>query len=368
VEFRAAILPAPGAPLSVETVTSGELAPDDVRVKIRASSICHTDLEVIEGELKYPMPMILGHEVAGVVDAVGGNVTHVAPGDPVALHWNPSCNICYHCERDQPILCEPYARNRSKGAHFDGRHPLSRNGEPVNVLMYVGGFAEYAIVASQGAVRIPDGIPFDRACLLGCGVITGFGGAVNVARVSWDDSVVVFGCGAVGLAAIQGARIAGARRIIAVDPNTEKLAVAEKVGATDAINPDDEDALAAIRSRTANRGGDVVIEAAGNEAVFPLSVQAVRAGGRLVWLGKVNVDKTIPFRWGTLMGEREMVRSSYGGARPHKDFPLLAQAYLDGQLDLDSMITGRISLDQINEGIDLLRGGQAIRTVIDFPG
>ena len=367
MQFRAAVLHAPGEPLAIRTVECGPLAPDDVLVRIRAASICHTDLEVMTGELRYPMPMILGHEAAGEVAAVGGSVMGLTVGNRVALHWNPHCGTCYHCERDEPLLCEPYSRGRAKGSHFDGRHPLTLDGQPLNILMYLGGFAEYCVVPQQSAVKMPADLPFDRACLLGCGVMTGIGGAINVAEVRWGDSVAVLGCGAIGLAAVQGARLAGAGCIVAVDLDDAKLAVARSVGATATVNARTEDTVARIKALTAGRGADVVLEAAGSDAVFRSSVEALRQGGQLVWLGKVNVDREISFRWGSLMGERRIVRSSYGGAKPHRDFPMMARAYLDGRLDLDSLISGRVTLDGINEGFDRLRRGEAIRTIVDFP-
>lgn len=367
MQFRAAILHAPGDALAIHTVECGPLAPGDVLVRIRAASICHTDLEVMTGELRYPMPMILGHEAAGEVAGVGAAVSDLAIGDRVALHWNPHCGRCYHCERDEPILCEPYSRGRAKGSHFDGRHPLTLDGKPVNVLMYLGGFAEYALVPRQSAVKMPAGLPFDRACLLGCGVMTGVGGAINVAGIRWGDSVAVLGCGAIGLAAVQGARLAGAGCIVAVDLDDAKLAVAQAVGATATVNARNEDTVARIKALTAGRGADVVLEAAGSEPAFRCSVEALRQGGQVVWLGKVNVDRELSFRWGSLMGERRIVRSSYGGARPHRDFPMMAQAYLDGRLELDPLISGRVALDDINEGFDRLRRGEAIRTIVEFP-
>lgn len=362
--MRAAVMREPGKELTIETVELGPLKPGDVLVKIGASSICHTDLEVLEGQLKYPLPMILGHEAAGTVAEVGANVTDMAAGDIVALHWNPHCGHCYYCDHDQPILCEPYTKNRAIGRHYDGDYRHQLNGEDVHMLMYLGGFAEYAIVPRQSAVKMPDEMPLDRACLLGCGVMTGFGAASNVARTAWGDTAAVIGCGAIGLSAIQGARMNGAQKIIAIDLDDTKLEIARAVGATDVINAKNADAVAGVKALSDGRGADAVYECAGSERAFQDSVKMCRPGGQVVWLGKVNVDQDVAFKWGTLMGERNIVRSSYGGARPEQDFPALADAYMDGRLKLDEMITARISLDQINDGFDLLRRGEAIRTVI----
>lgn len=364
MKMRAAIMREPGQPLTIETVELGPIKPGDVLVKVDAASICHTDLEVLEGELKYPLPMILGHEAAGTIADVGDDVSDLAVGDPVALHWNPHCGHCYYCDHEQPILCEPYTKNRAIGRHYDGDYRHALNGQDVHMLMYLGGFAEYVIVPRQSAVKMPAGMPADRACLLGCGVMTGFGAASHVARTAWGDTAAVIGCGAIGLSAIQGARMNGAQNVIAIDLDDGKLEIASAVGATHTVNARDADAVAEVKALSSTRGADVVYECAGSERAFQDSVMMCRPGGQVVWLGKVNVDQQVAFKWGTLMGERRIVRSSYGGARPEQDFPALADAYLDGRLKLDDMITGRIALDQINDGFDLLRRGEAIRTVI----
>lgn len=366
MEFKAAVLHEVGAPLAIETVTSGPLQSNDVLVKIRASSICHTDLEVISGDLPYPLPMVLGHEAAGTVVEVGANVTHVAPGDSVVLSWNPHCGHCYYCDKGLPIQCETYQKHRNTGTHFDGGHRLSLNGQPLNILMYLGGFAEYAVVAANSAVKVPAQMPLDRACLIGCGVMTGVGAATNIAKVEFGSSTVIIGCGAIGLSAIQGARLSGASRIIAVDLNPAKLALARQVGATDVIEAGTADVIAEIKKLTEGRGADYVFEAAGHEDVFRLSIDICRPGGQVTWLGKVAVDRDVSFNWGSLMPERTIRRSSYGGAKPHRDFPALAGAYMSGRLMLDEIVTNRISLDRINDGFEALRSGEAIRTVIEF--
>jgi S-(hydroxymethyl)glutathione dehydrogenase/alcohol dehydrogenase len=367
VRFRAAIMHEVGAPLNIEQVESTPLQAGDVLVRIHAASICHTDLDVLEGELRYPLPMVLGHEAAGVVAEVGSGVTTPAVGDHVVLSWNPHCGHCFYCEQNQPILCESYVRNRARGLHFDGSHRLLLNNHPLHVLMYLGAFAEYCIVPSQSAVCVPNEVALDRACLIGCGVMTGFGAATHIAPVRWSSAVVVIGCGAIGLSAIQGARLAGAGSILAVDLDDRKLEVARAVGATHLCNAEREDPVAAAKAISQGRGADHVFEAAGNERAFRTSVETLRPGGQVVWLGKVNVDQEVAFRWGALMGERRIVRSSYGGARPQQDFPHLARAYLQGELKLDELITQRIGLDKINEGFAALKRGEAIRTVIEFP-
>lgn len=364
--FRAAVLHEIGGPLKIETITTRPLKSEDVLVKVRASSLCHTDLEVIEGSLRFDLPVVPGHEVAGEVAAVGDAVSGLAEGDPVVLSWNPHCGHCYYCDHDTPILCESLATNQRTIRHFDGGHSLFLNGAPLGAMSYLGGFAEYVLATADSVVKVPADIPFDRACLIGCGVMTGVGGAINVADVAWGSVAMVIGCGAVGLSAIQGARMAGARTILAVDLDHKKLELARKLGATHLCHAGEDDPVAMVKGLTSGRGADYVFESAGAERAFQLSVEAARPGAEIVWLGKVDVETEVRFRWGTLMGERRMMRSSYGGARPHRDFPRLAQAYLDGRLKLDELITARISLDEINDGFDMLRRGDAIRTVITF--
>jgi S-(hydroxymethyl)glutathione dehydrogenase/alcohol dehydrogenase len=368
MNFRAAVLRQPRGKLTIETVEAGPLKPDDVLVRIRATSLCHTDLEVIEGQLAMPMPIVLGHEAAGTIEKIGEAVRGLAPGDPVVISWNPHCGHCFYCEQDQPILCETFIKHGPRALQFDGEARLSLDGRPLHQLMYIASFAEYCIVPAQSAIKVPAAIPFDRACLIGCGVMTGFGATTRVAKVAFGTSALVIGCGAVGLSAIQGAHLSGAERVIAVDLDDNKLALARSLGANDTLNAAQDDLIAGIRALTGGRGADYVFEAAGSERAFRHSAEAVRPGGQIVWLGKVNVNQDVAFRWGTLMGEKRITRSSYGGARPQRDFPLLAQSYLDGALKLDELISRRIRLDEINDGFAALKAGEVVRAVVMFDG
>src|SRR3954447_21633730 len=232
LQYRAAVLHEAHTPLK----------PQDVLVRIRAAGLCHTDLEVIEGSLRYPMPMVLGHEASGVVEEVGTAARGVAMGDHVVLSWNPHCGHCFYCDRDLPILCEQYLAEGPKGVGFDGsRRARLADGRPLQHLMFLGSFAEYCIVSDQQAIPVPKQIPFDRACLIGCGVMTGVGAALNLGAIAHGDSVMVIGCGAVGLAAVQGARLAGAGAIIAVDINPGKVELARQMGATCGIDGSKQD-------------------------------------------------------------------------------------------------------------------------------
>jgi len=367
IEYRAAVLHEVGAPLTVDTVTSDGPAAGQVLVRLKAAGLCHTDLEVITGALRYPLPIVLGHEAAGVVEAAGPGAQGVAVGDHVVLSWNPHCGHCFYCDRDLPILCETYLHHGPNAVGFDGdSHARLAGGGELKRLMFIGAFAEYAVVADHQAIVVPRELPFDRACLIGCGVMTGVGAALNIAQIGYGDTVIVIGCGAVGLSAVQGARLAGAGEVIAIDLDDNKLALAERVGATTLVNASREDPAAVAKAKSGGRGADVVLEAAGAPAGFRTSVEAVRPGGEVIWLGKTDIAHDVAFRWGSLMAEKRIRRSSYGGARPARDFPLLAQAYLDGRLKLDELITRRIALAEINEGFAALQRGEAIRSVVVF--
>jgi S-(hydroxymethyl)glutathione dehydrogenase/alcohol dehydrogenase len=309
---------------------------------------------------------VLGHEGAGVVEAVGRNVSRVKKGDHVILSWNPHCGHCFYCERDLPILCEPFTRYQPKGLMLDGKPRLRRNGETVHHYSVMSSHSEMCVVPDSGAIVVSKEMPLDLACIIGCGVMTGVGAAVRKMPVAAGSNVLVLGCGPVGLNAIQGARMMHAEQIIAVDVSAARLELAETMGATATLNARNIDTVDEVRKRTAGRGADHVFEAAGNSEVFRTAIEAVRPGGSVVFLGKINVDAEVKFRWGSLMGEKRIVRSSYGGARPSRDFPWLVNEYLRGNLLLDEMVTCRLKLDEINDGFDAMRRGDGIRSVIMF--
>lgn len=366
MKFKAAVLNQIGKPLAIEELEMAPLQAGDVLVRIRASGLCHTDLEVMQGSLAYPLPIVLGHEGAGVVEAVGANVARVQPGDHVILSWNPHCGHCFYCERDLPILCEPFSRHQPRGLLLDGTSRMKRGRAQVHHYSVTSTHAELTVVPESGAIPIPKEMPFDRACIVGCGVMTGVGAVVRKAKVEPGSSVAVIGCGAVGLNALQGGVLAGAEKIIALDIGADRLQRAVTFGATHGVDVSGGDAVEQIKALTGGRGADYVFESAGNTRAFRLAVEAVRPGGQVVWLGKVNVDEEVSFRWGSLMGERCIVRSSYGNARPMRDFPWLANEYLEGRLKLDELITRRIGLEEINDGFAMLAKGEGIRTVVMF--
>jgi S-(hydroxymethyl)glutathione dehydrogenase/alcohol dehydrogenase len=363
VHFSAAILEAPGSPLNVRQVEAADPRPTEVLVRIGASGLCHTDLEVMRGSLAYPTPVVLGHEAAGIVERIGADVASVAVGDHVVASWNPACGQCFYCQRDQPILCETCARANASGGLWDATSRLSNAHIAVHQFNLVSAHAEYAVIPASGAIRISPELPFDQACLIGCGVMTGYGAIMNVAGLRRGETALVVGCGAVGLNAVQAARLAGADRIIAVDVNQERLDLALELGATDAIDPRIGDPQVVL-SLTQGRGADVSIEAAGAESSISFAIEAARPGGRVVILGKTAFDSTIRLRFGSLMGEKRIVRSSYGGARPSRDFPVIANAALAGALRLDRLIDRRLKLAEINEGFDAMMNGSIVRAII----
>lgn len=365
MKFRAAVLHATGQPLSIEQVELRTLQPGDVLVRIRAAGICHTDIELASGALGRPLPIVPGHEGAGIVEAVGSVVTRVKPGDRVVCSWNPSCGHCFYCEEGLPILCEPIAHHQPRGFLPDGIARLYLGGAPLRQFMTVAAHAEYCVVPEAGAVLVPEAIPFDRACLIGCGVATGFGAVTRAAPVTYGSNVMVVGCGAIGLSVIQSASLRGPARVIAVDRDPKRLAQARLFGATDLIEAS-SDAAAAVKALTSGRGADFSFEAAGNEAAMRFAVEAARPGGHVLLLGKVPANQDVAFRWATLTGEKRLMRSSYGGVRPHRDFALLAQAYLDGSLKLDELISERLPLEAINDGYAAIEQGRSIRSVITF--
>jgi S-(hydroxymethyl)glutathione dehydrogenase/alcohol dehydrogenase len=368
LSFRAAVLFEAGEKLRIETVEAEPPRAGEVLIRIAAASLCHTDLEVIAGQLVYPMPIVLGHEAAGIIADIGPGVDPARVGERVVLSWNPHCGRCFHCRRGQPILCDRYVSHGPRAVALDGTTRLSLRGQPVRTMMYIAAFAEYAVVTDACAVAIPSEMPLDRACLLGCAVLTGVGAATRIAGLRYGDTAMVIGCGAVGLSAVQGARLAGTSQIMAVDLDDAKLAMARDLGATHTVNAGSADPVAEVRAITNGRGADCVLEAAGNEASFRCSTEACRLGGQIVWLGKVGVNQVVSFRWGALMGEKRITRSSYGGAQTATDFPALARSYLRGDLKLDGLVTQRIALEDINRGFDDLKAGRAIRSVIVFGG
>lgn len=368
MRVSAAVLRSVGGPLRVESLELAEPGPHDVLVRIEAAGLCHTDLEVMRGTISMPLPMVLGHEGAGVVVQAGGDVSGVVAGDHVVLSWNPACGRCFACEREQPLLCETCARAAAAGTLPDGRSPLRDAVGPVRQFMFMGSHADHVVVAAASAVPVPADLPAPIAAALGCGISTGLVPALaSAAAADPGGSLVVVGCGIVGLSAVAGARAAGVDLVVAVDRSAERLRLARELGAHVTVGTAQEDAVARVRGLTGGRGADHVIEAAGSAAAMRAALEMTRPGGELTLLGKLGADDELALRFGSLMGSKTVRRLAYGGARPERDFPRLARLYLDGQLPLDRLVDREIALADIDAAFGAVDQGATVRTVVRFP-
>lgn len=364
--MKAAVLPAIGSP--IETHDDIEIAapgPGEVRIRMEASGVCHSDLSVQNGTIPIPTPVVLGHEGAGVVDAVGEGVTKVKVGDHVALSFVPACGTCYMCQHDQPFLCEA-SNAQGAGGLLDGTTRLSREGAPLHQMAFLGTYGTFAIVPEISTVVIPDDVPFDVAALIGCGVLTGVGAALNTADIKPGDTVAVIGCGGVGLNVIQGARIAGAGKIIAVDRYPSKLEMAQKFGATDVVAVDDGDPVMAVMGLSEGRGADVTFEVIGLGQTIEQAINATRKGGEIVLVGVPRLDVMVnlnaAFTW--LYLAKTIKGCWYGSADVHRDVPKLLDLWKKGDLMLEQLISKEITVDQINEAFADMEAGNVARSVI----
>jgi S-(hydroxymethyl)glutathione dehydrogenase / alcohol dehydrogenase len=361
--MRAAVLRAHDAPLEIEEVRIDEPGPGEVRIVTAASGICHSDLTVIEGGLPVPLPCVLGHEPAGVVEAVGAGVVDFAPGDHVIGCITAWCGVCGFCTSGRPYLCLTQYAGRAPGAKpriSDG------NGDALTQLANLSSFAEKMLCPERSLVKIRDDMPLDRAALIGCGVTTGLGAVLNTAQIPAGATVVILGCGGVGLSAVQGARIGGAGRIIAVDAQPWKFELARKFGATACVDAGDGDPVAAVQALTGG-GADFVFECIGLVQTVQQAVAMTARGGTTVLVGVVPITKTVQISAADLVLQEKKIIGSYMGSNRFRfDMPKYVEFYLDGRLYLDEMISSRISLDDVNAALDKMRKGEAARQVILF--
>jgi alcohol dehydrogenase len=374
MKIRAAVLsqmgtPGPYAktrPLAIEELDLAPPGYGEVLVKIEAAGLCHSDLSVINGDRPRPLPMVLGHEAAGVVEQLGDGVTDLVPGDHVILVFVPSCGHCPPCSEGRPALCEPGFAANSAGTLLGGARRLSRNGVPINHLLGCAAFAEYATVSRRSLVKIDKALPMAEAALFGCAVMTGVGAVVNTAQVRAGASTAVIGLGGVGLASVLGAKAAGARQIVAVDLSDEKLELAKSLGATHTFNASASDTVEKIREATSG-GVEYAFELAGSARALESAYKITRRGGTTVTAGLPPPTATMPLSPLNLVAEERTLKGSYiGTCVPSRDIPRYVALYQQGKLAVDRLMTGTLKLDQINEGFDLLHEGKAVRQVILF--
>jgi S-(hydroxymethyl)glutathione dehydrogenase/alcohol dehydrogenase len=361
--MKAAIYRGDGRPLEIEDVDIDRPGPHEVVVRTAATGVCHSDVHHWEWADNIDVPRILGHEPAGIVEAVGELVTYVQPGDHVIACLSAFCGACEYCLGGHPNLCDKTRTFRRP----DEPPRISRGDERIFTLANIGSFAEKMLLHENAVVKIREDIPLDRAALLGCGVITGMGAALRTARVEPNSTVAVFGCGGVGLSAIQGARIAGARQIIAVDTRAEKLELACRLGATHAVDASAGDAVEQVRAVASTPGGvDYSFEAIGIPAVIEQAFLSLRPGGTATVIGIAQDHERITVDPRLLLGERKLQGSSMGSNRFRVDLPNYIDLYLQGRLLLDEMITTRYSLDQVNQSFQDVVDGNVARGVIVF--
>jgi len=357
--MKAAVLNKYATPLDVEELKVDEPRAGEVLIRTGAASICHSDVTVADVFTVLPLPVVMGHESAGVVEAVGPGVDYVKPGDHVVTCLSGFCGHCEYCLTGRPSLCQ----QRPKRAP-DAPPRLSRDGERVNQMEDLGSFAEQLLVHEHALVKIDDDMPLDRACLLGCGAITGLGAVFNTAKVPPGSTVAVVGCGGVGLSIVQGARIGGAIQIVAIDRLPEKLDAALELGATDAINAADVDVVEAVQELIPG-GVEYVFEAIGSKATVESAVKLVRIGGTLTIVGVIR-HLSFEIAGQDIALERKVQTTMMGSNRFRIDIPKYVQLYKQGRLRLDELVTDRIGLDGVNEGFDALRSGKGLRRVIVF--
>jgi Zn-dependent alcohol dehydrogenase len=364
---RAAVLEAGQTPLQViDDVEVASPGAGQVLVRVRHCGLCHSDLTIMDSESPAPLPMILGHEAAGIVEAVGAGVRNVVPGDHVVLAAVAPCGTCYWCARGEPTACQD-ARSFMAGSLPDGTTPLSRKEAPVYRGLGVGGFADYVVTTGNAAVRIDPDIPLELASLIGCAVQTGVGAVLNTAGVEEGATVLVMGLGGIGISVVQGARLAGASRIIVSDPIAERREAAARVGATDVLDPSVDDVVAACH-RLTRIGVDYAFDAAGSARLVEAGLRATRVGGTTVCVGAPSVDQAVTISPAVLflVESKKLLGCLYGGGHAHREVPRLVSLWQRGLLDLESMVSSTRPLEEINAGFDDLRAGKGIRTVLSL--
>jgi S-(hydroxymethyl)glutathione dehydrogenase / alcohol dehydrogenase len=349
--------------VEVESPRAGE-----IKIRMAASGVCHSDLSMQNGTMMAATPIVLGHEGSAIVEEVGEGVTDLAPGDHIVISWVPQCGTCFFCQKGQPQLCETANPALASGGLLDGTTRFTSMGAPLFQMAASGTFAETSIIPAIGAVKIDDDVDMKIAALIGCGVLTGTGAALNTADIKKGDTVAVIGCGGVGLNVIQGARIAGAGEIIAIDMNETKLQMAKEFGATATVNASQGDAVSQVMSMTAQRGADVAFEVIGLPETIDQSITMTRRGGQAILVGvpRMDVMVTVPAFFGLVLAEKTVKGCWYGSSDVRRDVPKLVDLYKKGDLKLDELVSRTIKLEEINEAFETMKTGEVARTVIEY--
>lgn len=349
--------------LSVEELTIDAPRKGELKIRMKATGVCHSDLSLIEGRLPLPLPCVIGHEGAGIVEQVGEGVSRFVEGDHVVLSYIPSCGECSSCHNHRPHLC---SSGKMTGKMLDGTARVHSDGEDINIMQFLGCMAEYAVIPEASAIKIEKDIPLDKAALVGCAVMTGVGAAINTAKIEPGSSVVIFGCGGIGLSIIQGARLAGADKIIAVDVVDNKLKMAEHFGATHVINSEHDAPVEKIHELT-GEGADYAFEAVGIPILMEQAHAAVRRGGTAVIVGVAALTDTVSYNALTLAMSAKTIKGCfYGDANPPVDFPRLLDLYKSGKLNLDDMVTRTYSIDEAPQAFEDMKNNANARGVIVF--
>lgn len=360
--MKAAVLSEPDKPLVIEDVVLDNPGPDEVLVRTVASGLCHTELLWFSGKVEAPLPLVAGHEASGIVEKVGSNVTRVKPGDAVVTCVSVFCGKCAYCLTGRMALC---VEKRNGRTHSSQPRMRRADGEAINQMFYLGAFAEQMLISENACIAIDPEMPMDRAALIGCAVTTGSGAVFHSCSLRPGESIAVIGCGGIGLSAVNAARIAGAGRIVAVDPVPEKRELALRLGATHVVDPLDEGAVELIKGMTGG-GPDYTIEAAGRSESAQMAIEAVGRGGTAVIVGVMPEDFRVSLSLSDILDGKRVHACVMGDNRFPVDIPRLVDFYMRGMLDLDPLVAERITLDQINEGYEKLKTGTSTRSVIVF--
>lgn len=351
-------------PLSIETVELGEPQTNEVLIKIEAAGLCHSDLSVINGSRPRPMPMALGHEAAGKIVQTGPNVTNFTKGDHVVCTFIPSCGHCIPCQEGRPALCENGAASNGEGEMLEGGRRFDEENETIYHHLGVSGFADYAVVSTHSIVKVDKEIPFEKVAIFGCAVITGIGAVMNTAQIRPGSNVAVIGLGGVGLSAIIGAKLAGANEIIALDINQDKFEIAKQLGATAVFDSSDENVVDHLKSYVSG-GVDFAFETAGAVPAMEVAYKITKRGGATVTTGLPDPKHEFSFPQVTLAAEERTIKGSYvGSCVPSRDIPRFIELYKQGRLDIGYLLSGTLSLEDINEGFDQLERGEVVRLIV----